>query len=176
MLSTSLLSLFDDLYESPSLVLGQGTALHHLDGIADAALVVLVVGLQLVGSLDDLLVQRMRHAVFHSDYDGLVHLIGKDLTNPGLAESSCIFTHFALPPQIAVSFSRITVLMRAISFFTRLIFRGLSSWLVACCIRRKNKSFFSSESFFSSSAVVISLNSFAFIVIHHHSQILLLPA
>ncbi len=34
---TSLLRLLDDLDHAPALVLGQGTGLHHLDGIADAA-------------------------------------------------------------------------------------------------------------------------------------------
>ena len=60
---TSLLRLFDDSDQSPTLVLGQGTGLHDLNGIADAALVVLVVSLQLVGPLHGLLVQRIAFSI-----------------------------------------------------------------------------------------------------------------
>ena len=47
---TSLLSLLDDLDHAPALVLGQGAGLHHLDGITDTALVVFIVGLELIGA------------------------------------------------------------------------------------------------------------------------------
>ena len=62
-MTTSLLSLLNDVGQSPALVLGQGTGLHDRHGIADAALVILVVGLQLVSPLRGLLVQRMLNAV-----------------------------------------------------------------------------------------------------------------
>ena len=46
----SLLGLLYDLDHAPSLVLGQRAGLHHAYDIADAALVVLVVRLQAVGT------------------------------------------------------------------------------------------------------------------------------
>ena len=85
---SSLLSLFDDLYQSPTLVLGQRASLHNLNGVAYAALVVLVMSLQLVGSLDNLLIKRMLYAVRDSNDNRLVHLVRNDLADSCLAESS----------------------------------------------------------------------------------------
>ena len=55
---SSLLCLLDNLDQSPTLVLGQRTGLHYLYLVADLALVVLVVRLQLIGVRNNLLVQR----------------------------------------------------------------------------------------------------------------------
>ena len=50
-------------------------ALDDLDGIANMGVVVLVVGLQLLGTGDVLLIQRVQTPVVDSDYNGLVHLV-----------------------------------------------------------------------------------------------------
>ena len=63
--------------------------------IGDATLVVLVVCLQLVGPLHGLFVQRMLHAILDCNHNGLVHLIGDDLTNSGFTECS-IFSHLRI--------------------------------------------------------------------------------
>ena len=52
-----LLGLLDNFGYSPSLILGKGTGLHNLYGIADIAAVELIMSLQLYGALDDLLVE-----------------------------------------------------------------------------------------------------------------------
>ena len=83
---TSLLRFFDDLDDAPPLVLGQGAGLHDLDAVANATLVVLIMGLQLIGSLDDLLVQRMGHAVGDGDHDGLIHLVRNHQADSGLTD------------------------------------------------------------------------------------------
>ena len=44
--------------------------------VAHAALVVLVVRLELHGAFDDLFVERVLHAVLNGDDDGLIHLVG----------------------------------------------------------------------------------------------------
>jgi len=62
----------------------------------------LVMRLQLVGSLDDFVVQLVLHVRFDRNHDGLVHLIRDDGTNPGFAESSGIFTHVRLPPLLGL--------------------------------------------------------------------------
>ena len=67
------------------IVLGQGAGLHHFHGIAYAAAVELVMGLQLIGAANDLLIERMSDAVGNSHDHGLIHLVGHDLTHTGLA-------------------------------------------------------------------------------------------
>ena len=63
--------------------------------IADAALVVLVVGLQRVSPLHGLLVQRMADAILDCNHNGLVHLVGDDLTDSGFTECS-ILSHLRI--------------------------------------------------------------------------------
>lgn len=52
------------------------------------ASVLLVVRLELVGTADDLAVQRVLDAVLDGDDDGLVHLVADDETLAGLAEAA----------------------------------------------------------------------------------------
>src|SRR5699024_6588167 len=85
---TSLFRLLDDLNHAPPLVLGQGAGLHDAHAVTHAALVVLIVSLQLVGSLNDLLVQGMGHAVGDGDHHGLVHLIRNHQAGPSLTGRS----------------------------------------------------------------------------------------
>src|SRR5699024_6636893 len=56
--------------------------------IADAALVVLVVSLQLVGILYNLLVQRMLYMLLNSNHDCLIHFIAYDLADTRFSQIS----------------------------------------------------------------------------------------
>ena len=47
--------------------------------------------LQLIGSLYDLLVQRMGHAVGDGDHDGLIHLVRNHQADSGLTGRSSVF-------------------------------------------------------------------------------------
>ena len=70
-----LLGLLDNFGYSPSLILGKGTGLHNLYGIADIAAVELIMSLQLYGALDDLLVEGVTNVVLDSNYNSLIHLV-----------------------------------------------------------------------------------------------------
>src|SRR5699024_4990167 len=65
-----LLRLLKDFNHAPALVFGQGAGFHHAHAVTHAALVELVVGLQLIGSLDNLLIQRVGHTVGDGDHNG----------------------------------------------------------------------------------------------------------
>ena len=58
-------------------------------------IVVLVVSLQLVSPLHGLLVQRMLNAILDCNHNGLVHLVGDDLTDSGFTECS-ILSHLRI--------------------------------------------------------------------------------
>src|SRR5689334_14453156 len=79
------LGLLDDRDEAPTLGGGQRTGLHDLDPVADAALVVLVVRLQLDRATHDLAVQGVLHAVLDGHDDRLVHLVADDQALADLA-------------------------------------------------------------------------------------------
>src|SRR5699024_4877455 len=87
------LRLLDDLNHAPALVLGQGAGLHHTNTVTYAALVQLVVSLQLVGALDNLLIQRVGHAVGDGDHHGLIHLIRNHQADSGLTRRGSHFAH-----------------------------------------------------------------------------------
>src|SRR5689334_2836064 len=70
-----LLGLLEDGHHAPALGGRQRAGLHDLDPVADAALVLLVVSLELDGAAHDLAVQRVLHAVLDGHDDGLVHLV-----------------------------------------------------------------------------------------------------
>src|SRR5919107_4298578 len=70
-----LLGLLEDLDDAPALGGRQRTGLHDPDPVADAALVLLVVRLQLAGAAQDLAVQRVLDAVLDGDDHGLLHLV-----------------------------------------------------------------------------------------------------
>ena len=71
----------------------------RIGAVADAGFVVLVMGLELLGALQDLLVQRVLDAVLNSDNDGLVHLVGNDLTNADLTGGNSLLFHLTSPPS-----------------------------------------------------------------------------
>ena len=56
-------------------------------------------GLELVGTANDLAVHRVLEAVFNSDDDGLIHLVADDQTFAHLAVCAidAVFTHAAPP-------------------------------------------------------------------------------
>ena len=83
-----LLGLLDNFGYSPSLILGKGTGLHNLYGIADIAAVELIMSLQLYGALDDLLVEGVTNIVLDSNYNSLIHLVAYYLAHSGLSQIS----------------------------------------------------------------------------------------
>src|SRR4051812_41529613 len=74
----SLLGLLEDLDDAPALAGTQRPGLHEEDAVADAAGVLLVVSLELVGAAQRLLVARVLNPVLDGDDDGLVHLVAHD--------------------------------------------------------------------------------------------------
>src|SRR3954447_12198365 len=80
-----LLGALEDLDDPPALGRRQRAGLHDQHPVADAALVLLVVGLQLGRTPHDLAVERVLDAVLDGDDDGLVHLVADDDTLAGLA-------------------------------------------------------------------------------------------
>src|SRR5688572_15599746 len=92
----------EDFHDSPALRLRQRAGLHHADLVADVHVVRLVVGVQLLGLEDELVVLRVAHALDDRDDGGLVHAVGHDhaltdlaLDSPAtLARRFLNFAHF----------------------------------------------------------------------------------
>src|SRR4051794_39557000 len=80
-----LLGLLEDADHAPALGRRQRAGLHEQDPVADAALVLLVVRLQLAGPAQHLAVQRVLHSVLDGHDHGLVHLVADDQALAGLA-------------------------------------------------------------------------------------------
>src|SRR6476619_6574819 len=80
-----LLCLLEDLDDAPALGGRQRTGLLDPDPVADAALVRLVVRLELAGAPQDLAVQRVLHPVLDGDDHGLLHLVADHQTLTDLA-------------------------------------------------------------------------------------------
>src|ERR1700674_2558541 len=82
---TLLLRLLHDFEHAPALLLGDGARLGDADQVADTALVLLVVHLELRASLDGLAVQAVGLRRADLDDDRLVHLDGDHRAEPDLA-------------------------------------------------------------------------------------------
>src|SRR3954454_4044717 len=82
-----LLGLLEDLDDTPALGRRQRTGLHDQDPVADAAVVLLVVRLELRRTPQDLAVQRVLDPVLDRDHDRLVHLVADDEALTDLAPS-----------------------------------------------------------------------------------------
>src|SRR5262245_7854499 len=116
-----LLRLLHDLHETPALVLGDRPRLHEADRVADPALVLLVVHLELRPAPHVASVLRVLDQALDGHDDRLVHAIADHLAHAGLA-AIALRGHAFLP-----SFSRSTVSTRAISRRLSRILSGLSS-------------------------------------------------
>jgi hypothetical protein len=79
------LGTLQDLHDTPALGRRQRTGLHDQDAVADATVVLLVVGLQLGRAPQDLAVEGVLDTVLDRDHDGLVHLVADDQALTGLA-------------------------------------------------------------------------------------------
>src|SRR3954471_14802904 len=97
-----LLGLLEDLDDAPALGGRQRAGLHQEHPVADAALVVLVVGLVLAGPAKDLAVHGVLDAVLDRHDDGLVHLVGDDqaLTDLACVPRSGLLAHLASPSSL----------------------------------------------------------------------------
>src|SRR6202521_543293 len=82
---TLLLRLLHDFEHAPALLLGDGARLGDADQVADAALVLLVVDLELGAPPDGLAVQAVGLGRADLDDDRLVHLVGDHRAEPDLA-------------------------------------------------------------------------------------------
>src|SRR6478672_2772468 len=80
-----LLGLLEDLDDAPALRGRQRAGLLDPHAVADAALVLLVVGLQLARAAEDLAVERVLDPVLDGDDDGLLHLVADHETLTDLA-------------------------------------------------------------------------------------------
>src|SRR6478609_7908662 len=80
-----LLGLLEDLDDAPALRGRQRAGLLDPHAVADAALVLLVVGLQLARATQHLAVERVLHPVLDGDDDGLLHLVADHETLTDLA-------------------------------------------------------------------------------------------
>src|SRR6187200_3328626 len=78
-----LLRLLEDLHHAPALGRAQRAGLHDQDAVSDATVVLLVVGLQLARTAQDLPVEGVLDPVLDGHDNGLVHLVAHDkaLTN-----------------------------------------------------------------------------------------------
>src|SRR4051794_15500875 len=85
-----LLGLLEDLQHAPALRGRQRPGLHDQHPVAHAALVLLVVDLELRGAPQDLAVQRVLDPVLDRDHDGLVHLVADDQALADLAPSATL--------------------------------------------------------------------------------------
>ena len=97
-----LFSLCDEGNYTPSLSLGERTGFHNADLIADAALVVLVMSVNLESVLNDLTVDGVLYVVRNSNGNGLVHLVAYNKSDSYFSEVSVF--HFLLPPYAFFSF------------------------------------------------------------------------
>src|SRR5258706_11101108 len=179
-----LLGLLHDFQQAPALLLGDGARLGDADQVADAALVLFVVDLELRAPLDGLAVQAVRLGRADLDDDRLVHLVGDHRSEPDLALAAgnfrrhrlfrgggCCIGHVVSSAFLRVRFglaagvstaatgsgsgatatasrasretearipksrSRSTVMIRAMSWRTLLIWLEFSSWPTACLKR-----------------------------------------
>src|SRR5690606_16746805 len=144
-----------DLVEHlPGLQLRNWTRFFDADGFASLEAVVLIMGVILLRTADDLAVQRVLHLPFDLHHDGLVALVGHHRAGQNALRHD-VSPYFAAERARSVC----TVLMRAIERRTSLTRDGFSSWPVAAWKRRLNASRFSSPSSTASWSSVFALKS-----------------
>src|SRR5262245_12078186 len=122
-----LLRPLQDLHQPPALLLGQRAGLDDADPVADAQLVVLVVGVEAARADHRLLVERVRLAGRDGDDGGLVHGRRRhdalaDLAGRALAARGVVCGHqafsFSIASAAAISRARSSVSSRATSLRT----------------------------------------------------------
>src|ERR1700693_393029 len=86
-----LFGLLHDFQHAPALLLGDGARLGDANQVADAALVLFVVDLELRAPLDGLAVQAVGLGRADLDDDRLVHLVGDHRAQPDLALAAGLF-------------------------------------------------------------------------------------
>src|SRR5690606_18253588 len=141
------------------------------DGVTDAGVVGLVVDVVALVPLDGLAVQAVGRAALDRHDDRLVLGVGHDDTATLLACSALgglghVGHSWLSARAAAISRSRWTVRMRAISRLTALMRRGSSSWPVTIWKRRLNSSSLFSASIWASSSSAISRSSDAVFIRH----------
>src|SRR5690606_14323040 len=98
------LSPADDLHDAPPLLLAQGPGPHDPNHVPGAARVLLVVGLKLLRAAHGPLVLGVHDRPLYGHHHRLVHLIGNNGSDPGLAHAPLGFRHRrSLPTAAAAS-------------------------------------------------------------------------
>ena len=77
-----------NLYELPALLLGDGLGLDDADFVAYCGFVIFIVGVEFLGSFDDLLETWVWHTVGVFNDDGFIHGCGDYEANAGLTDTS----------------------------------------------------------------------------------------
>src|SRR5687767_701563 len=164
----------DHAHQGPRLAARQRPALRDRDGVARAALVLLVVRQQPGRAPHVLAVGRVLDQPLDRDGDGLVHLVADDRAGHRLrrlARGLCFDVH-ALLPACARSISRRTVFTRAILPLAFACWSGRAGWPEAAAMRRLNCSRRSSSSSARSSGFVLPRRDF---MVRARSLMFLLP-
>src|SRR5688572_8782512 len=165
----------DHAHQRPRLAPRQRPALRDRDGVACAALVLLVVREQLGRAPHVLAVGRVLDQPLDRDGDGLVHLVADDRAGQRLRRplsSANRVDHHLLPAAGAPSISRRTVLTRAILPLAFACWSGRAGWPAAAAMRRLNCSRRSSSSSARSSGFVLPRRDF---MLRARSLMFLLP-
>src|SRR5580765_5367411 len=159
---------FDDFHEPPALVLRDRARLHEAHEVADLALVLLVVDLELAPPANVTAVRRVLHQALDGNDDGLLHAVAHHPADPDLPAIACRHRLRHAPSTSSTrgsseagdrarsaaandyaffsrSFSPSTVSRREISRRPSRILSGLSSCFIEFRKRRLNSSSRSSE-------------------------------
>src|SRR5262245_31127692 len=127
----------DDFHEPPALVTRERPALLDDDGVALAAVVVLVVRHDLARAAHVLAVDRVRDAALDRHRNGLLHLAAHDLARKRALQLR-LFGHRRPHFVSRRACSPSTVFTRAMFRRTLRIWSGFVSCPTACCTRRLN--------------------------------------
>ena len=80
-----LFNFLQNLYQSPALVLAQGANFHYSNGIANAALVVIVVRHEFGSFLNELTIHWVLHFTLNAYSDSFIHLVAGYNTSSGFS-------------------------------------------------------------------------------------------
>ena len=75
------MGFFQNLYDSPPLILGEGTSFHDFYGIADMAFVIFIMSLEFSGPFHGFLVQAMGNHPLNGNDDGFFHFVADYFAN-----------------------------------------------------------------------------------------------
>src|SRR5215510_4196299 len=86
--------LANDLFQAPTLQLGQRPRLPEAHEVPHMRFVLIIVGIKLLADRNDPTVERVRFLARHFHYDRLVHLVGDDFPNDFFAPAGKVLCRF----------------------------------------------------------------------------------